>query len=151
MRSSKKTQAHVKTSIHTENQIHTLAIYTALWHTGCERVNQGFDHQRWQSFGGVTFGTTYHNEGISSQRSLSDIHEAWHLSRNLKLQNMNNVSWWLRIIFLDHPRKHQIRSKKKLIAPAKDVSFQYRGQTRKCSEHAPTKRFYARKIVQKLS
>ena len=99
----------------------------------------------------VTFGTTYYNEGISPQWSPGDIHEAWHLPRNLKLQNMNHVSWWLRIIFLDHPRKHQIRSKKKLIAPAKDVSFQYRGQTRKCSEHAATKRFYARKIVQKLS
>ena len=91
----------------------------------------------------VTFGTTYYNEGISAQWSPGDIHEAWHLPRNLKLQNMNNVSWWLRIIFLDHPRKHQIRSKKKVVAPAKVSSFQYWGPTRKFSEHAPTKRLNA--------
>ena len=57
----------------------------------------------------VTFGTRYYNGGISPQWSPSDIHEAWHLPRNRKLQNMNNVSWWRRTIFLDHPRGHQIR------------------------------------------
>ena len=97
----------------------------------------------------VTFGTTYYKEGISLQWSSGDIHEAWHLPRNLKLQNMNNVSWWLRIIFLDHPRKHRIRSKKKLVAPAKVSSFQYWGPTRKFSEHAPTKRLRAWKIPPK--